>query len=743
MPTSRRTARVAVTTVLASLVWIGIGIASGQHPTQPFCEHLRTAEHTAEPGKVDPRFRSPRATLRTFLAAMMLAPDVPEKIEEAAACLDLDHLNRDSREIRSGQLAYGLDMLLRSVGVLTSIVPDHGALLTEYDLIRDLGSASGAAGTGRHIVLRRQEDGRWLFDSETVAAIPMMVQEIRRATALANASKARADDVPAAYRTPRATFSTFFHAIRDRDMDAAARCLDLSEIPAPARPAIGREASVKIKEIFNRVALVLMQDVPDTVDGDPVVGLARPEGRVALVRRESGDRKGQWLFGAQTVQNLAELYDAVEDDPVVPEVLAMGIRPYPHWRDSPGLWLRSHVPEWGRQRFYFLGWTSFDLYQLFGLVALFLAAIAQGRLVVSLATRCVLSGCDRSRIDFDPIRVRACILPTGWLVSVLFLTTSLRWLDLRIQVGGILFEVLSPLTRVIATLVIYRLVELGAAVLYEKKTAEGVHAGLAAMVLPVVSLVARIGIVVAGLMVVLRLFDLDVATVLAGLGIGGVAVALAAQDTLKSFFGSLTLIADRTFVVGDLVRIGDNEGVVESVGLRSTRIRGGDDSLLTVPNSQLSTMHLVNFGARRYRRYLTTLAIEYGTPTETLLEFRDGILEILRDQPSVRQEQRQVVIHNLDREAVEIQLSLFFIVAGREQEMAARESVNLEIIRLAQRLNLGFVRPRASKSSSGEGSKQWIVHPPTAAIPAPAADRPGAPEREEEPSESSFRRADS
>ncbi|MFO0956102.1 MAG: mechanosensitive ion channel family protein [Isosphaeraceae bacterium] len=715
MTQSRGSYRPAALLVAALLAWLDGGRpAAGQHPTQPFCECLKAAERQAESDRVDRRFRSPRATLRTFLAAVMLAPDVPEKIEEASACLDLSGLTEESRASQSGQLAYGLDMALRSVGVLTTIVPDH-AILEEYDIVREPGAS-------RHIVLRRQPDGRWLFDAKTVEDIPIMVREIRKANA--NAPKA-ADDVPAAYRTPRATCSTFFQAIRDRNLDAAARCLDLSKVPPPARHALGREAAVKIKEIFNRVALVLMQDVPDTIDGEPVVGLARPEGRIALVRQESGDRKGHWLFAAGSIEDLAELYDALEDEPVVPEVLEMGANARPRWRESPGLRLRGYVPEWGRQRFYFLGLTSFDLYQPFGLVAVAAAAYILGRLTVALGWRSVMKGCSRSRVPLDPDRARACILPIGWLVSVLFLNQAIRWLDLRVQVGGVIFELLAPLTRVIATLVAYRLVELGAAVLFERKASQGVRSGLAAMVLPVVSLVARIGIVLAGLVVVLRLFDLDVAAVLAGLGIGGVAVALAAQDTLKSFFGSLTLIADRTFVVGDLVRIGENEGVVESVGLRSTRIRGGDDSLLTVPNSQLSTMHLVNFGARRYRRYLTTLAVEYGTPTDALMAFRDGILAILRERPTVRQEERQVVIHNLDREAIELQLSLFFIVANRAEELAEREAVNLDIIRLAQSLNLELARPKGPASPGREASKEWIMHSASPAVPAPHAGPTG------------------
>ena len=132
---------------------------------------------------------------------------------------------------------------------------------------------------------------------------------------------------------------------------------------------------------------------------------------------------------------------------------------------------------------------------------------------------------------------------------------------------------------------------------------------------PVISLVLKILVVAVGLAAAARGCSTSTsATVLAGLGIGGLALALAAQDTLKNFFGSLMLIADRTFRVGDLVKIGGNEGVVESVGLRTTRIRGLDDSLLTIPNSDLTTAHVTNFGARRFRRFRTRFTVAHGTP---------------------------------------------------------------------------------------------------------------------------------
>jgi MscS family membrane protein len=195
------------------------------------------------------------------------------------------------------------------------------------------------------------------------------------------------------------------------------------------------------------------------------------------------------------------------------------------------------------------------------------------------------------------------------------------------------------------------------------------------------------------------MFDFDVGTVLAGLGIGGLAFALAAQDTLKNFFGSLMLIADRTFRVGDLVRIGANEGVVESVGLRTTRIRGLDDALLTIPNSDLTTAHVTNFGARRYRRYRTKFAVEYGTPADRLVEFREGILALIRDHAQVRQEKYEVAVNDLGSSGIEILVQVFFEVPDAHAELVARDSLILSVLRLADRLAIVF------ETEGGPGQK--------------------------------------
>ena len=205
---------------------------------------------------------------------------------------------------------------------------------------------------------------------------------------------------------------------------------------------------------------------------------------------------------------------------------------------------------------------------------------------------------------------------------------------------------------------------------------------------PVLSLVLKIGVAACGFAALLNLFEFDVGAVLAGLGIGGLAFALAAQDTLKNFFGSLMLIADRTFRVGDLVKIGANEGVVESVGLRSTRIRGLDDALLTIPNSDLTTAHVTNFGARRYRRFRTQITVPYGTPPDRLIDFRDGILEVIRQHSAIRQEKHEVVLNDLGSSGVAILVQVFFDVPDGHAELIARDGLILDVVRLADRLGI-------------------------------------------------------
>jgi MscS family membrane protein len=241
------------------------------------------------------------------------------------------------------------------------------------------------------------------------------------------------------------------------------------------------------------------------------------------------------------------------------------------------------------------------------------------------------------------------------------------------------------------------------------------HVVASQMLLPVSSLVLKILILLGTLFQLMRLFDWQVSAVLTGLGIGGLAFALGAQDSLKNLFGSFTLIADRPFIVGERVKIGQyGEGVVEMVGLRSTRIRTEDDAVLTVPNSDLTTMHITNYGRRRPRSYKATLHIAYSTPREQLLALRDGIRELIRKEAAINKEKSNVSISNLSLFAVEMDVNITFAVHDLNAMQIAREKLLVEILRLSETHGIEFVsgsQPGWLATAKGKSSARPSVGP--------------------------------
>ena len=194
-----------------------------------------------------------------------------------------------------------------------------------------------------------------------------------------------------------------------------------------------------------------------------------------------------------------------------------------------------------------------------------------------------------------------------------------RWgvllLDVDKTLLGPVLTVLNPLAWLLAAWAVFRLIDLVGDV-SERGMADSKHrAEFTEMLWPVGSVATKIALALALVLHLMALFAWDVTAVLTGLGIGGVAFALGAQDSLRNLFGSFTLLADRPFVVGETVQIGEGGlGVVERVGLRSTSIRTVDDTVMVVPNSNLTTMNITNFGRRRFRRFTGRIAVAYGTP---------------------------------------------------------------------------------------------------------------------------------
>jgi MscS family membrane protein len=192
---------------------------------------------------------------------------------------------------------------------------------------------------------------------------------------------------------------------------------------------------------------------------------------------------------------------------------------------------------------------------------------------------------------------------------------------------------------------------------------------------------------------VLSALGVNIAALLTGLSIGGLALALAAQDTIKNLFGSLMIFLDQPFKIGDWIVSEKIDGEVEEIGFRSTRIRTFYDSIIHIPNGNLANMTIDNLGLRRYRRYRTFIHIQYNTPPEKITAFTQGIYQIIMQRADTRKDFTFVELNELGQYSLQVLLFMFFEVPDMVSEMKARAEVNLAIVQLAQELGVKFAMP--------------------------------------------------
>jgi len=203
-------------------------------------------------------------------------------------------------------------------------------------------------------------------------------------------------------------------------------------------------------------------------------------------------------------------------------------------------------------------------------------------------------------------------------------------------------------------------------------------------------------VVLIGLLHILTLFGVDPVTVLAGASIGGIAVAFAAQDSVKNLIGTIVIFLDKPFHIGDWIKIGGVEGTVENVGLRSTRIRGSDTSIFQIPNSIITESEINNMGLRLYRRYRTELGIRYDTPPELIEAFVHGIRELIVMHPNTRSESYNVEFTGFGDSALLILLNVYFKKLDWGSEQSSKHRLHVGIVKLAKALNVEFAFPSST-----------------------------------------------
>jgi len=214
--------------------------------------------------------------------------------------------------------------------------------------------------------------------------------------------------------------------------------------------------------------------------------------------------------------------------------------------------------------------------------------------------------------------------------------------------------------------------------------------------LPIINRITKIVIGFLTVLYVLNLLDVNITAIVAGVSIGGLALALAAQDTVKNLLGSIMIFVDQPFQVGDYIEVDGVAGTVEEVGFRTTRIRTIDTSLIAIPNGNVANYSINNKGVRPIRLINLSIGVTYNTPLRYLRIFREGLDELIVKHPKLADEPRYVFINSLDDSAITIIFRTYVETGMYYEELAVREQVILSILELAEELGIQIAFPSST-----------------------------------------------
>jgi len=492
--------------------------------------------------------------------------------------------------------------------------------------------------------------------------------------------------VPEGLESPRDTMRTFLtEAVAAADgagsahLDAAAACLDLSAIPAPARVDSGRELTIKLKEILDRIRLVDYDLIPDAPDGPPYVFDREAETGIAITIARGND--GAWRFTTETVAGIDDLYRALEARERV-----AGVAGSPS-NLSPSLWLRSKMPD-DLKKVGFL----MEHWQWLALVILVILGVLIARVVRLLLQGPVSRRLDKRELGVPKELVSRALKPLGLVVMAIFWIVGLAWVGLSPDLHSFFIVIVKFLAAFGLVRFAFRIIDIISHVFGNR--AAKTDGRFDDLLVPLFRKSMKVVVAAIGIVFIADVVGISPASLLAGLGLGGLAIALASQDMVKNFFGSLTVILDRPFEVGDTVIIGGNtEGTVEEVGFRSTRIRTYENSLITLPNANLISAKVDNLGARNWRRFKTNIGVTYDTPPEKLRAFTEGLRELIRNHPITKKDAYTVYLNGLGAASLDILFVARFVTRSYDEAVKAQHDMLLAIVTLASRLGVEFAFP--------------------------------------------------
>jgi MscS family membrane protein len=466
--------------------------------------------------------------------------------------------------------------------------------------------------------------------------------------------------------TPSGTVLGFLRAAQDGDYKTAA---DYLQISAARRQSQGVNLADKLKVLMDRAFVGSLSRLSTRSEGNPELG---PPDRENIGSFSVGDvdvpvvlvQTGKiWLFSAETLSKVPELYDNLQAHQVenkLPQVLV---------RNAP---------------------LGMPLWQWLGLLIAIPVAIAIGwalLLLPAIPRRLWLKFRNKPNLHAygrasRPLLICFSVLAHRWIAGHFGLPLLTRLYYYRTI--GVIFSIGFFWFLLRAT-----------SLTMQRLRTHAISAGRVGtgtlMVLGERLLTALV--VIVAILATLGILGFNLTTVLAGLGIGGIAIAFAAQKTLENLFGGISVLADEVIRVGDYCRFGDRTGTVEDISLRSTRVRTDARTELSIPNGSLATMNIENFTRRDKIQFSPVLAIRCETTADQLRYLLAEVRRMLYEHPKVGSDSANIRFAGFDSSSLRIEITAYVLTRDSNEFVAVREDLLLRIMDIVERSGSGFAFP--------------------------------------------------
>jgi len=648
-----------------------------------------------KPGEIpELSFDSPREVFRTFLlSGEAVATGDVSQLEPARNCVIFPD---EDPEAASSDMLDQLRLLVQAVNETTfriwDIPGEDLALRTDTDRIE---ATLTQAGTQEELRIQFvRVNGGWRILMPPEAELRQTMDRLLEARAERGVVPLEDEKFSSARETMR-TFLLTFGSEEGPDEARMLETMDLSHLGSDPRLQEARLLSEYLKRIIDRVGFVMFQEIPnDPWQKLPYVHFQHPAGHIVMEATgvtENG--VPVWQFSRETMKSVRELYLAIEDMPVAGFVEPPPVRPWSYF------WLRQHFRSlapwllWRAGGVEIWQWTAL----LISVLICWLAAVLASKILVFCSLRA--KGLDElvnKKYDTKRFKQPLRVAWTGF-----FLNAALGVIGLPDRISLTLGRLALSAGIFAVILLVIRVLHVASRLNAQNlESPEHNHRGV---LLSLTLGLIRVTAVLAGVLWLADIWSVPYSSMLTGLGIGGIAVALATQSTLQNVIAGFTLFADRPLSVGDFCKYGNNLGSVERIGLRSVRIRTLDRSVVSIPTAAFAEMQLENLAVRDRFLLRATLGLRFETTGDQLRFLLAEIRKMLVSHPKVLPDPARVRFDGFGDYSLNIDIFSYVGAADWNEYLAVREDINFRLMKLVEAAGTGFAFPSQTTYLARDG----------------------------------------